>query len=532
MEMFGYPMFYTPYLSHPTPDAAAKTGLLTPSYTTNIYFGSVLKAPFYWRIDQDKDVVLTPWITATEGPLLQWDYKQLRDEGDYDVQGSITNPQRLNSAGNRIDGNELRGHIFAKGVETVGDDQQVGFNIQRTTDDTYLRRYGFGDQQALFSTAYYEYAQGRNLGLVSGLGIQGLRSTDRADTTPLVLPIFQGYYEAPPTDSGVKLSMAGDAQWLTRNEGVSQRRTSISPSATLPMVSDGGQIFTASMTLRQDFYDTQDVKLSNGKLHDGTTTRTLPQAGLEWRYPLVNTMENGSWVVEPVVLNVLQTNGGNPDTISNEDSKLIELSDTNIFSLDRMPGLDLYDSGSRLAYGFRSQYYGTNGINLDGLLGQNYSFNSDTPFPNSTRQGEQFSDYIGRIAAGYSPFSLSYRFAVDSKDSTLNRNEIGFNIGKPWLSLTTSYRSLKNNRYLPDSQEGVVSAVVALDDNWSLYGGGQRDLEIEQMVSANAGILYKNECFNIVLDGLRSYARDRDIQPTTEFTFRVGFKNLGEFGGK
>ncbi len=532
MEMFGYPMFYTPYLSHPTPDATAKTGLLPTSYATSPYFGVVIKAPFYWRIDQDKDVVLTPWLTANEGPLLQWDYKQLRNEGNYDVQGSITNPQRLNSAGNPIDGNALRGHIFARGMESIGDDQQVGFSIQRATDDTYLRRYGFGDQQALFSSAYYEYAQARNFGLVSGLGIQGLRSTDNSATTPLVLPIFQGYYETAPTDSGVKWSIAGDAQSLSRDQGVSQRRVSISPAATLPMVTDGGQIFTATATVRQDFYDTQDIQLTGGALHDGTTTRTLPQAALEWRYPLVNAMEQGSWVVEPIVLNVLQTNGGNPETISNEDSKLIELSDTNLFSLERVPGLDLYDSGSRVAYGFRSQYYAINGITLDGLLGQNYSFSSDTPFPNSTRAGEQFSDYIGRVAASYQPVTVSYRFAIDTKDSTLNRNEIGLAFSQPWLSFSTSYRSLKNNRYLPDSQEGVGSGTLMLDDNWSIYGNAQRDLKLNQMVSANGGILYKNECFNIVLDTTRQYARDRDVQPTTQYTFRVGFKNLGEFGGK
>jgi LPS-assembly protein len=155
MEMLGYPMFYTPFISHPTPDAHAKTGLLTPSYGTNPYFGTVIKAPIYWRIDEARDVVLTPWMTTTEGPLLQWDYKQLRDTGDYQMQGSITHPQKINDAGARVSGNEFRGHIFAQGVETIDDNTRVGFDIQRATDDTYLRRYSFGAQESLFSTAYY-----------------------------------------------------------------------------------------------------------------------------------------------------------------------------------------------------------------------------------------------------------------------------------------------------------------------------------------------------------------------------------------
>ena len=532
MEMSGIPMFYIPYLSHPTPDARGKSGLLTPSYSTNPYFGSVAKVPYYWRIDEDKDVVLTPWITTSEGSLLEGDYNQLTDNGDYHVRGSVTRPRELDTNGNPAGGHEWRGHVFAQGNQMVGDNSRVGFDIERTTDDTYLRRYGFGDQQALFSDAYYEYAQGRNMGLVSALAIQGLRSTDDQKTTPLVLPILQGYYETLPYENGMKLHVAGDAQWLMREEGVSQRRVSITPGATLPLLTEGGQLFTASLKLRQDMYSSEDVPQSSGAPQDATTLRTLPQAALEWRYPLIRSDHEGSWVLEPIALGVLQPNGGNPEEISNEDNRLLELNDTNLFSLERMPGLDLYDAGSRLAYGVRSQYYDASGVTFDGLLGQNYTFNSDTPYPNSTREGEQFSDYIGRIAASYAPVSLSYRFALDQQEATLNRNEIGVGFSKPWLSVNGSYRAIKNNRFLRDSQEGFASASLPLSDEWNFYAGGQRDLELNQMVNANSGLVYKNECFTMMFDAARTYARDRDIQPTTEFTFRVAFKNLGEFGGK
>jgi hypothetical protein len=52
------------------------------------------------------------------------------------------------------------------------------------------------------------------------------------------------------------------------------------------------------------------------------------------------------------------------------------------------------------------------------------------------------------------------------------------------------------------------------------------------MISSRGGIIYKNECFNIMLDALRTFTVDRDVQPDTAVTLRVGFKNLGEFGGQ
>lgn len=531
LEFFGVPVFYSPFLSHPTPDASAKSGFNLPSISNDAFFGTVVRTPYYWRIDEDKDVTLTPWLTSNEGAVLQAEYRQQRNEGNYQFDGSITNPQSRDANGNRASGNELRGHIFAQGDERIADNTHIGFDIKRATDDTYLRRYSFGDQQALFSRAYYEKAEGRNFALAEAVTIQGLRNADANRTTPLVLPILQAYYETPATANGVKYHIAADAQALTRDEGVDQRRISITPGVTVPFISEGGQVITASAKLRQDIYDGNDITRSSGESFEGVTARTLPQAALEWRLPLINTLTRGALVVEPIVLGIAQTNGQNSDRISNEDSRLIELSDTNLFSIDRVPGLDLYDSGSRVAYGVRSHYYDVSGVSFDGLLGQNYDASGDTPFPNSTREGARFSDLIGRVSTSYQPITLSYRFAADTEDGGLNRNEIEFGFSKPWLSFNGSYRTLKNNQFLPDSREGIVNAVLPITDAWSVYGGARNDFEIDRLVTTNAGIIYKNECFNIAVNALRINTRDRDIEPTNEITFRVGLKNLGEFGG-
>lgn len=532
MDIFGLPIFYTPYLSHPTPSASAKSGFLTPTYSTTDYFGVLAKVPYYWRINEDKDVVITPWFTSTQGALLTFDYRQLTDNGNYHLRGSGTYPSALDSNGNTKDGNEFRGHIFAQGDEKIAEDTHLGFDIQRASDDTYLRRYGFGSQQSLFSRAYYEKAQGRNFGLLEGLSIQGLRSTDNPKTTPLVLPILQGYYETPADRNGIKYHVAADAQMLSRDVGVDQKRLSLTPGASLPFVTRDGQIFTATVNLRGDIYNTDPGGTTPATREDTTTTRVLPQAALEWRLPLINHIAGGAWIVEPIVLGVFQPNGGNPGKISNEDTRLIELTDTNLFSLNRMPGLDLVDSGSRLAYGVRTHYYDTTGIAYDAMLGQNYAFNGDSPFPNSTKKGQQFSDYIGRVGATYDPLSLTYRFAADQKTLGFNRHEVQLGFAEPWLSMGAGYRAIQNNSYIKDSKEATLQATLPFTDQWSIYGNGMRDVDRDAWVATGAGLIYHNECFNLVFDTLRSYSRDRDIEPATTFTFRVGFKNLGEFGGK
>ena len=530
MEMFGVPVFYTPYLSHPTPDAPAQSGLLAPQYSHDDNLGTVVQVPYYWRIGPSAEAIITPWYLSDEGLLLETDYRQLTDGGSYRLRGSLTDAKNRDAAGVEIDGRELRGHIYATGVESITDYSRVGFNVARSTDDTYIRRYGFGDQRVLFSDAYFEAAQQRNYGVVRALAIQGLRETDDPSRTPLVLPSFEGYYETEPLASGVRFHVAGNAQSLTRDTGADQQRLVLQAGAELPLITEGGHIFTSQVNLRQDFYSVSDVLQPDSTLFSGSKLRTIPQASLEWRYPLIREFAQDTLTIEPIVLAVLQPNVGNPTAISNEENTLIELNDTNLFSLNRMPGYDTVDSGSRVAFGARGQYLFVGGESLEWLLGQTYNVDSDTPFPNSVTPGENFSDYIGSVSLNAAPLDLSYRFAFSNEDFSANRNEVVASFSRPWLNFAGAFRQLNNNRYLPDSREAIVNANLPLTDAWSLFGAARRDMELDQTIAAASGLLYRNECFNMVLQVKRNYTRDRDIEPSTNFTFRVGFKNLGEFG--
>ena len=81
-------------------------------------------------------------------------------------------------------------------------------------------------------------------------------------------------------------------------------------------------------------------------------------------------------------------------------------------------------------------------------------------------------------------------------------------------------------------EEAYVNSALPLYAGWSLQGGMRRDLRLNQMVNNQLGLLYTNECFNMLLGWDRSFTRDRDIEPNTTFSLKVGFQNLGEFGGK
>lgn len=528
LEFAGVPVLYTPYFSHPTPDAGAKSGFLIPEYSQSSNLGTMVRVPYYWRIAPDKELKLTPWYTG-EGPLLQGLYEQLTDHGAYSFDFSGTFPEELDANGNKVGGNEFRGHIFARGQEDLTAYSRVGFDVQRSTDDTYLRRYGFGNQYSLTSRAYAEAARDRNFALAETMLFQGLRIDDDPSATPRILPAISGYYETDPGANGGRLYAAANLQNLARPVGSEYRRASLTTGGKIPYVSEGGHVFEAGAEVRGDIYDIDDMDLNNGTTYAGTKTRAIPQASLSWRYPLITQVGDASLTVEPIAVGVLQPSGGNPVEIPNEDNRVVELTDLNIFSTQRMPGYDTIDSGSRVAYGMRSQILFNKGQSIEGLIGQSYNV-SDTPFPTSRTLGEEFSDYVGRVALNYNPVTLAYRFALDEGTFEASRNEVWATYAAERLQLTAAYLTIENSPYVTDSEEVIASAMMRVSDEWSLYGNGRRDIFNNAMVSAAGGLIYENECFSILTQLQRTYTRDRDIEPSTEFSLRVGFKNFGEFG--
>ena len=532
LEMFGVPTLYTPYLSSPTPNAAGQSGFMPPLYTANSNLGAGAKIPYYWRIGEDKDLLLTPWLLSAESPILEGSYRQRLNDGEIEMKFSATDPQRRDSTGALVSGNEFRGNIDAKGVKNIDDSTRVGFDINRASDQTYLARYGYGNEQVLFSRLYAETAQQRNAGSIQALAIQGLRVGDNPKTTPSVAPMLEGYYETQPRENGVRFHVAGNAQSLTREVWADQRRISVTGGATVPYVTENGQVLNVSANLRQDLYNLNDVTVAGSTdTYNGTQVRSIPQAALQWRYPLIRASNGDALTIEPIALGVAQPTGGNLAKIDNEDSRTLELSDTNLFDIDRVPGYDVVDSGSRLAYGVRTEYLLQGGESLEGLLGQNYSFDAHSPFPNSSTPNKNASDIVGRAAFNLAPISLAYRFAFNADDFSPNRSQFSAGFSKPWLSLGASYNSVRRSQYVPQSEQLDFNGKLPLTDEWSLYGSTSRDLQLNRMIAAGSGLIYHNECFDFTLDGMRNYTQDRDVGSNSSFTARIAFKNLGVFGG-
>lgn len=534
MEVFGVPVLYTPYFSHAAPDADRKSGLLMPNYELSGNLGARLQLPYYWNIAPQADAVITPIFTSDEGPVLAGEFRHLTERGQYELAGSITRPDRVDSLGRRNGDQDWRGHFEGKGNFALAPHWITGFDVKRATDDTYLRKYEFGYEDLLTSKAYVQGFKNRSFANIEAVGFQGLRASDNSDVIPLIHPQVDLSHETAPGWQGSRMGASANLMALSRDVGSDSQRMSTTAYWRMPKITGGGHVMEMRTQLRADVYSVQNLQTTTtGGLpdeYDGTSGRVVPELWFDWKYPLIRRFESSSLILEPTVNVVVGLGDLHSETIPNDDSLALEFSDSNLFSHNRYPGYDLVESGTRVNYGIRGQWDYDAGGRVLFLFGQNYHTDSNNLFPYSNDLGDAHSDYVGRVAWDYNDnLRLAYRFRLDSESAELKRSEVESRLNLYPVSLGMSYVRVESDPYLGDSEEVRGSTRWQLNDEWAWTTVGRRDLtDGGGMIRAGTGLEYRNECVTIATSVNRYYIRDRDVEPSTSFKLQVFLRSLNQ----
>ncbi len=531
-QIMGQPVLYTPRFMHPMPGAKRRSGLLVPTYMGSNVLGASVKIPYYFNIAPEADATVAPIFTSREGPVFSGEFRHLTAYGPYEFGGSLTNPKERDVLGNQTTGRDVRGHIEGKGRFQFDDYWQGGFDAKRSTDDTYLRRYGFSHEDLLTSHGYAERIEQRNYGGIKAVSFQGLNAEDDPDNSPVALPLVNTHHERKTSFHNSTLSLDTNGLFLTRGEGIQSRRLATTGGWKLPLITPQGHKFELSASLRGDAYQVQDVDDPIDPINDqdGFTGRFIPEGKLSWAFPVVQENVHTRILLEPLADFILSPQGGNPSKIPNEDSQELEISDFNLFSSHRYTGLDRVEGGPRTNYGLRGGIYKQgSAANVTFLAGQNYRTKKDENFTRGSGLDDNFSDYVGRIAAtDGNLLNAVYRVRVDKDDGAFRRNEVAtwLNFGR--LNIQGGYVRLDDETGVEPREELVSGGSLLLTEHWSFHANGRRDLgNSGGWVSNGASLVFENECLIIATALNREYTRDRDIEPATSISLQVSFKNLG-----
>jgi LPS-assembly protein len=386
------------------------------------------------------------------------------------------------------------------------------------------------------SRAYTEGFRSRTYAAANAYHFQGLRFTDDPGQTPIVAPLLDYNFMGEPGWYDGRFSLDGNLATITRTQGADMRRVSGKAGWQLPYTSEWGERYTFFVSAQADGYWSDDVSVANrasSDTVDGATGRFFPQTGVEWSLPLVRSGTVGSDLIEPVAGVLFGPNVGQNRKIPNEDSRDIELDDTNLFRPNRFAGIDRLEGGARFNYGLRTASYFPIGHML-AFVGQSYRPHRDSDFQQGSGLDDHFSDVVGRIElTPFEELRLLYRFRLDKEDLSPRRTEIGAVIGPQALNFKVDYLNLERltgtNEFETDREEITVSVNSWLTDHWSVGARTRRDIALGEAIYHGLRAVYEDECFIFGVDYIRSFTTDRDVRPSDRFLFRFELKTIGSF---
>lgn len=545
LELFGVPVFYTPYFAHPDPSVKRRSGFLAPSLGQSENYGFMFGAPYFGILSESSDITVEPRLYSDEGGMLLTEYRQRFTNGALRFAGSILNGREVDGTIIRDD-RTWRGNVAAEGRWDIDDNWRGGFDLARTTDRTYMRRFRVGDgyrsrgryslPNQLTSDVWAEGFFDRSYAQASAFAFQTLRANESSRTIPKVHPFAEYSYVSPTDSLGGYFRADSNMLSLSRQQGADSNRISNFTGYYLPWIGSGGSVWQLSATVQSDAYSVSDVQLpGTTQTYDGFTGRIHPQVAALWRYPMISRQENTALVVEPIVGVVVGPSGNNPRKIPNEDSRGFEFDETNLFSLRRFSGFDRVSSGQRVDYGLSAGVYGVGGGSTSAFIGQSVRAQKDSTYPVGSGLEDYVSDIVGRLSVRpLKMIDLSYRFRLDKEELATSRDEFSVTYFQGRSSASVSYIQFDQSTAAATGQpfETIsVSGTVPISDYWSAYGIYNRDLQRNESIKAVAGVLYRDECFALLLTYEQDFQNDRDIRSGATFMVRLGFKYLGDIGG-
>jgi LPS-assembly protein len=523
-EVFGIPVLFLPYFSHPTPNAKAKSGFLPPSLDIKN-----LKFPIYFRAKSNLDFIITPRV-ATDKVILEGQIRHLTNYGKYNIDGSIVddelvknNPQGQVIKDNRI----IKYHLFANGLFHFNS-IDMGFNVKKTSDPAYLKKYYNVYDPYLASTFYVQNIDHADYSKMEILYFEDMRSDKLLAKNPFAAPLVK-IKRVFDIDDSFNISI--DSNNLFYKSG---KEYEAGRSSNIFNFSKTYQLNSSLIEL--NFYDKIDAykysydidHKSNSMKQNNSFVRNIPEIHIN----LLNSqLINNDIIIEPVILaSTTLGEDKNKNILPIDSEQEFELNDVNLMEYNRFSGRDNNEIGKRVSYGVNLQ--SIQDMTYAAFVGKNYSETKR----DKLNQKVKHNDIVGNASITTNDSEFYYRFNLSNKFK-LNMHEIGSQYtGEKFSFLTTLFEMYRyDHSFLDNNLPKKVSNFINqfkynLNENWSLDFGSTIDLAKKpSLLMRSIGVTYEYDCVRISAKISDNFTQDitRDIKKSkSNISIKIGLKTL------
>jgi LPS-assembly protein len=541
LKIKGVTVLAAPYWTQPDPSVKRRTGWLAPYAKFGTTYGAGIAAPYFWALAPNYDLTVTPFVTTKLDIAADVEWRHRLASGSYNIRAF--GAYQPSPPTNIEDNQNWRGAIQSRGDFTINNDWSWGWQGTYATDQSFLSHYGYDSNIIAENNIHTTGLWDQTYVSAQLLDFRSLSTGVNQDYLPTALPFVMGEKIIPQAVLGGDLkfdwsvySIHRDVQntpFATLNHGTDQTRATTSVEWKNQIIMDGGFVVSPFARLRSDLYLTNnvpDVTAPGGIRAGETTTRILPTAGLDMRYPLIANFDSGQSIVSPVFQIISAANETDANKIGNEDSATVSYDTNSVFLTDRFTGLDRYEGGTRANLGFTYSFIGNNGNYARASVGESIHLAGENSFLAGSGLNGTQSDLVGSLVLQpWEHLSLSYETRVEEDLSKINRQEATANLNFDSISASMGYLNFaaEPNYGRPLAEHWLSGdSRVKLDENWYAFGGLTYDFYNSSLTRKTVGLEFDCDCMNLKL----AYTGSQDsisLINTNTLMLSVEFATLG-----
>jgi LPS-assembly protein len=529
VRIAGIPLAYLPRLRLPDPTLKRAAGFLVPKIEVTSTLGFGIKTPYFIPLGPHRDILVTPHVSASGTRSLDLRYRQAFSAGNVTVNGALSVDDQNSSI--------LRGYVLANGDFDLPRGYKLTLQAETVSDADYFRQYGLTEQDRFVTSLQVEranrdvYTRGRILGFYS------VRSNDVNTTQPSQIVDF---------DRVQRLDLG---QWGTGSFAIitkARHRASVNPAdgPDSDTAADGrdvagfglhgewqkagvlpfGILARAALALRFDSY-----LVAQDSVYAGKYDRWNSAFATELRWPLIRTSANGAvQTLEPIAQLVMAPRTS--QRLFNEDSALVEFDEGNLFALNRFPGSDQIETGSRANLGLNYTYAAPGGRRLQLSFGRVVSAHSAAQFAAASGLGQMRSDWLlaGQFDAN-NGFGLTVRSLLTNRGD-IRKLELRGAVQQKNSGISLGYlftpADAQEDRST-DISEISLFATQNLSARWNGALNSRYDAQTGQFSKAGLALAFRNECLQMDVALSRSFTSSATLQSNTTFGMSVALLGFG-----
>ena len=536
LRLFGIPALFTPYISLPDPTVARRTGFLAPDIRADEYLGQFTLLRYFVNLQPNTNLELHPFLATKRGPGLGLDLERITRRERISLKGQFTRSEPQTPNGDFLN-RRNRGYVFFDATSDLNKRWRSGVSIESASDKRYLREYRVDSSAAQLSQRGWLERFGRNTYLrLRTIGYQNLREESLSIATqeirqPAVLPQADWHWFGTPKQ-GFYPELHASARVLNRKNLGNSRRISLRPSVRRSITTKGGHIWDGQVVVQSSAYSfsraaflasrglSQSAAQASGEQHAVIVSYT--SAALGWRMPLVvrrakdadspsSDTNRPVHLLEPRIQLVTVAGSPEREDIPNEESQSLSLDRARLFRINRYPGSDRSEQGSRIDYGASWTSRLSEQRSLSTFLGQSTYLNKYRKEKlRHAGFAQKRTDWVTTFNAEWDHwFALDSVLRFDEESPRINLHDSELRVGREdSLHATLGYfygLERPPPEDLAHREEVNLRFSLPLVENLSSELGIIRDTAANQTRRVENVFVYEDDCLRLDLGFFQKY---------------------------